>query len=278
MVRSSTRRKCKPHSASSAPLRIGCSGWQYKAWRGAFYPVDLPTPRWFEHYAQVFDTVEINNTFYRLPEASTFARWSAAMPKGFVAAVKASRFLTHLKRLRDPAAPIELLLARAAHLGAHLGPLLYQLPASMRYDRDRLDVFLDALPRTVTATKISEATVETRKSSALRLRHVIEFRDPTWYRDDVFGALERSGVSLCLHDKAGSQFHEGPVGPIVYVRFHGTSGHYAGSYPDEVLAAWAARLSQWTATGRESYAYFNNDPDAAAIRNARGLKQMAERE
>jgi uncharacterized protein YecE (DUF72 family) len=231
--------------------------------------------RWFEHYAQVFDTVEINNTFYRLPEASTFDRWGAAMPAGFIAAVKASRYLTHLKRLRDPAAPIELLMSRAIHLGAHLGPVLYQLPAVVRYDADRLATFLEALPHTLKAQARPKNAGKSGRRGSFRIRHVIEFRDPSWYRDDVFRALERAGVSLCLHDKAGSRFDEGPVGPVVYVRFHGTSGHYAGSYPDDVIAAWAARLSRWRSEGREAYAYFNNDPDAAAVRNARTLKQMA---
>jgi uncharacterized protein YecE (DUF72 family) len=238
-------------------MHIGCSGWNYKHWRGAFYPARLPQAQWLEWYAQHFDTVEINNSFYRLPEESTFANWRAQSPQGFVFAVKASRFLTHMKRLRDPDEPVDRLLSHAKGLGRKLGPVLFQLPARFRMDLGRLQTFLDALPP--------------------RRQHVIEFRDVSWYVPQVFDLLEHHRVALCLHDKEGSAIDAPYVGPFVYVRFHGPGGRYHGSYDDATLSAWAARLIGRWGEGFDVYAYFNNDPNADAIRNAAALKRTAER-
>ena len=240
-----------------ARARVGCSGWNYKAWRGAFYPPELAPRRWLEYYATRFDTVEINNTFYRLPERSTFTGWRSRMPRDFLAAVKASGFLTHMKRLRDPEEPLERLFSRASALGHRLGPVLYQLPGNFHADLVRLEAFLRALPR---------------MSSGRRIRHVMEFRHPSWYVPETFALLEHHGVALCLHDKKGSAILEPFVGPFVYVRFHGTSGHYAGSYSDRRLEAWARRLAEQLKNGRPVFAYFNNDPDAVATSNAITLR------
>nr|AYC79545.1 hypothetical protein [uncultured bacterium] len=239
--------------------RIGCSGWNYKAWRGAFYPPGVPPAKWLEYYARHFDTVELNNSFYRLPERETFASWERRVPGDFLYAVKASRFLTHMKRLRDPGPPLERLLSRVDALGGRLGPILYQLPANLRRDLDRLRVFLSALPRTM---------------GEYRLRHVIEFRHPSWYEGDVLTLLEDHHVALCLHDKLGSEIAQSRSRPFVYVRFHGTSGMYRGSYTREALDSWAQRLAADAANGRAVYAYFNNDPEAVAVANARTLRQM----
>jgi uncharacterized protein YecE (DUF72 family) len=242
-------------------LRIGCSGWNYASWKRRFYPDGLPPSRWLAHYASVFNTVEVNGTFYRLPEATTFAAWRDETPAGFLMAVKASRFLTHMKRLRDPEEPLERLLSRAAALGPRLGPLLYQLPPTFHRDLGRLDAFLATLPRTLAGTRH-------------RLLHVLEFRHPSWYVRETYQLLERHAVSLCLHDKAGSGVVEEVTGPCVYVRFHGTSGHYHGSYGDAALRRWASRLvDEWRA-GRHAFAYFNNDPEAVATRNARRLHEL----
>ncbi len=242
--------------------RIGCSGWNYKSWRGKFYAAELRAKDWLTYYASVFDTVEINNTFYRLPEKSTFAYWKGQTPRGFTIAVKASRFLTHIKRLKDPGEPIDRLFSRVKALGPRLGPVLYQLPPNFfrnEINVERLDIFLRALPRRVNRRLV---------------RHVFEFRHPSWYVDDTYALLARHGATLCLHDKRGSAIFEPFVGPIVYVRFHGTSGQYAGSYPDERLKAWADTLAaQWRA-GRQVYAYFNNDPDAVATENAMTLRGL----
>lgn len=237
-------------AANEAP-RVGCSGWQYRHWRGEFYPPTLPSARWFDHYARAFDTVEINNTFYRLPEAGTFTAWRERAPARFVFAVKASRFLTHLKRLREPDEPLARLFDRAAHLGPHLGPVLYQLPPAWPRDLDRLERFLAALPR--------------------GRRHAVEFRDPHWYADAVFEALARHAVALCVHDMRGSAAPRRPCGPFVYVRLHGTE-RYGGRYPDAALNDWADWLASHHEEGRPVYAFFNNDVGGHAPRDALRLR------
>jgi uncharacterized protein YecE (DUF72 family) len=242
-------------------LRIGCSGWNYRTWRGTFYPAELPPARWLAYYATTFDTVEANGTFYRLPSGETFAAWATQTPPGFVMAVKASRFLTHLKRLREPEEPLHRLLDRARQLGSRLGPILYQLPPQMRFDLDRLASFLALLP--------SRPPGPSRR----RLRHVVEFREPSWYREETFALLRRHQVALCLHDKRGAECDGPVVGPIVYVRFHGTSGHYQGSYGPAALERWATRLAAEHRAGRDFYAYFNTDPAAVATANAASLKR-----
>ena len=180
-------------------IHIGCSGWNYKSWRGTYYPPDLPAAKWLRFYASHFDTVEVNNSFYRLPEQSTFAAWRQQVPDEFLFSVKASRFLTHMKRLRDPDEPLARLLSRAARLGLALGPVLYQLPGTFVADLNRLDTFLGALPIT-----LGDQT----------LRHVMEFRHPSWYTTDTFERLEARGVALCLHDMAGSQNRRAVRGPV----------------------------------------------------------------
>ena len=245
-------------------LRIGCSGWNYKSWKGRFYPADLPASRWLDYYLRVFDTVEVNNTFYRLPEAATFAAWREQTPASFLFAVKDSRFLTHMKRLREPEEPLERLVSRAAELRTRLGPVLYQLPGNFHVDLPRLENFLRALP--------SRPAPRSRR----RLLHAMEFRHPSWYVNETYTLLVRYNVALCLHDKAGSEIAAPWVGPFVYVRFHGTSGRYHGSYPDSTLRGWAERLAAQARAGRDVFAYFNNDPDATATRNARTLKAMVD--
>ena len=243
-------------------LRIGCSGWNYKSWHHRFYPDGLSPKDWLRHYARRFDTVEVNNTFYRLPEETTFAAWRAQTPSRFLMAIKASRFLTHIKRLRDPEEPLERLFSRAAALGPRLGPVLYQLPANFHCDLGRLETFLQALPRRLHAR------------ARIPLQHAMEFRHPSWYVAETYQLLDRYGVALCLHDKADSAIGEPIVGPFVYVRFHGTSGTYHGSYSDAQLQMWADRLHEQWRRGRAVYAYFNNDVDAAAVANARTLRAL----
>jgi uncharacterized protein YecE (DUF72 family) len=232
-------------------IRIGCSGWQYRHWRGVFYPAGLPQSRWLDHYAQHFDTVEINNTFYRLPDAATFAAWGRRAPRAFVYAVKASRFLTHMKKLKDPDEPIRRFFTRARRLGRAFGPVLYQLPPRWPVNLERLETFLNALPR--------------------RRRHTIEFRDPSWYSDAVFALLRRHKVALCLHDMAGSATERLAVGPFLYVRFHGPQ-RYSGRYSDATLEQWAEWLAARSREGLPVYAYFNNDMGGQAPRDAARLK------
>jgi uncharacterized protein YecE (DUF72 family) len=189
-----------------------------------------------------------------LPEARTFAAWAAQAPVGFQYAVKASRFLTHMKKLKDPEEPLDRLFTRMRPLKRRLGPVLYQLPPAWKRNIPRLEHFLHVLPRGV--------------------RHVMEFRDPSWYADDVLERLERSGVGLCLHDMKGSATGRERVGPFVYVRFHGTAGRYGGGYPDDRLEEWAAWLQAQRDGGADVYAYFNNDVGGHAPRDAATLQRM----
>jgi len=237
-------------------VRVGCSGWQYRHWRGDFYPSGLPLTRWFEHYASVFDTVEINNSFYRLPERATFASWARRAPPTFEFAVKASRFLTHMKKLKDPEEPIERLFSRMRALGTHLGPVLYQLPPGWKVDVDRFAAFLAALPGDV--------------------RHVVEFREPSWYAPEVLRMMAERRVALCLHDMPGSAPERVRTGPFVYVRFHGAGQKYGGAYPERRLQGWASWLDGQRADGCDVYAYFNNDVGGQAPRDAVALRRLME--
>jgi uncharacterized protein YecE (DUF72 family) len=242
-------------------LRIGCSGWNYAHWRRRFYPDSPPISQWLRYYVERFDTVEANSTFYRLPTAETFDAWRRATPVGFLMAVKASRYLTHLKRLRDPDEPLQRFFDRASALGPRLGPVLYQLPGYFHRDPSRLASFLTRVPARV------PAGTRTR-----RLRHVMEFRHPSWYEPDTYALLAAHGVALCLHDKDGSAIALQVPGPFLYVRFHGATGRYHGSYGDAALDRWADRLASEWLSGNDVFAYFNNDPDAAAIGDAVRLR------
>jgi uncharacterized protein YecE (DUF72 family) len=237
-------------------VRVGTSGWEYRDWAGRFYPSALPRDRWLEFYASHFDTVELNNSFYRLPEADTFAGWARRVPDRFVFAVKASRYLTHRRKLREPQDPLERLWTRARRLGDRLGPVLYQLPPRWRPNPERLAAFLQALPSRPQA---------------------IEIRDRRWYGARLSAALEDAGVALCLHDMPGSAPRPEPVGPFVYVRFHGSGAKYGGRYTSQRLTAWAARMTAWAATGLSVWAYFNNDIDGHAIRDADRLRSLLAR-
>jgi uncharacterized protein YecE (DUF72 family) len=235
-------------------IHVGCSGWVYRHWRGIFYPEGLPQKRWFERYAEEFDTVEINASFYRLPLASTFEGWRDKAPPGFHYAVKVNRFITHMKKLLDCEAEIERFIALARPLGDKLGPLLYQLPPSLRLNLERLERFLERLPPDLT--------------------HVFEFRNKDWYVPDTYSLLDRHGASFCVHDMPGSKTERIGVGPVAYVRFHGGEGKYWGRYSDEGLLSWTDWVVEQTRSGRSVWCYFNNDIHGHAIEDARTLKSM----
>jgi len=244
-----------------ARLFVGTSGYVYPHWRGRFYPSDLAQGAWLGFYAERFSTVELNNPFYRLPEASTFERWREAVPRGFVFSVKASRFITHVKRLRDPAAPVDLLFSRARALGPTLGPILFQLPPRWKAVPERLDELIDATRR---------------QRQVRRPRIVLEVRDPSWLDQTVTARLEAGGVALCLADWPECPV-EGPVtAGFVYVRRHGTGVCYGGSYTETMLRADAGRIRGWLEEGRDVYVYFNNDAEAHAVQNAQRLRALVE--
>ncbi len=239
----------------SSKIHIGCSGWNYNHWRGRFYPKGQPQNRWFDFYAGVFDTVEINNTFYRLPEARTFKAWCKQAPAGFLYAVKANRYLTHQKKLKDARAPLKKFLSRAQYLEEHLGPILYQLPARWHLNLERLESFLDLLPED--------------------LIHIFEFRDQTWMVEEVFRCLEARGISFCAHDMSGLNVPRLAIGKVAYVRLHGTGEKYQGGYSEPILRSWWSWMNKQTRSGKELYVYFNNDAEALAVHDAQLLKRKA---
>jgi uncharacterized protein YecE (DUF72 family) len=233
-------------------VRVGCSGWNYRDWRGAVYPPGLPAARWLEHYAARFDTVEVNTTFYRLPARDAVARWVEQTPERFVFAVKGSRFLTHMKRLTDTGQGLERFYERIEPLVAsrRLGPVLWQLPERFHRDDERLDRWLAALPAG---------------------RHALEFRHPSWFHPEVEALLRARGAALVIADRRGLDFqtHAMTAG-WTFVRFHHGSRGRRGNYSHSELEAWCRRLSGW-AGEREVFAYFNNDWEAFAPRNAATL-------
>lgn len=234
-------------------LRVGTSGYQYEHWRGVFYPPELPRAQWFAWYARHFDTVEINNTFYRLPAAPVFDAWRKAAPPGMTYALKFSRFATHMKRLREPEQPIALFLERARRLKSTLGPILVQLPPRWHVNVERLHAFLAALPRA--------------------RRWALEFRDPSWLGEPVYALLAKHRVALCVHDMLAE--HPRPVtADFTYLRFHGR--RYGGSYTRAALAAQARRVRDCLAQGIDVYAYFNNDVEGHAVRNALDLRRYVQ--
>ena len=234
------------------PVRIGTSGWHYRHWRGPFYPADIKPEHMLAWYAAHFDCVEIDNSFYRLPTAAGFARWRDTAPGGFAFAVKAGRYLTHVRRLREPEQAIARFVSAAAALGPKRGPALFQLPPAWPADIGRLRAFLQAWPRDWPSAW--------------------EFRDDSWSRDDVYELLAEHGAALCLHDFGGRRRPEALTAAHVYVRLHGPGQAYAGSYPDALLDLWANKLAGWVAEGRTPWVFFNNDGDGSAPRDARRLR------
>jgi uncharacterized protein YecE (DUF72 family) len=241
----------------AAQVRVGTSGWEYRHWVGSFYPRDLPRESRLAFYAERFDTVELNNSFYQLPEADVFAAWGRRVPDGFAFAVKASRYLTHVRRLRDPHEPLDRLWSRARRLGDRLGPMLYQLPPRWRPNYERLAGFLEAIPHA--------------------RPQAVEVRDRRWYGSRLAALLTDAAVGLCLHDMAGSAPPPERVGPVVYVRFHGSGARYGGAYSSQRLTAWAERMTGWADEGWPVWAYFNNDIGGHAVRDADRLRTLLRR-
>ena len=235
-------------------VHIGCSGWAYKHWRGVLYPEGLPQTRWFARYAEEFVTVDIKNRFFRLPSCDTFQNWRDQAPPGFCYAVKANRFLTQAKKLKDCEEPLDRMMNAVRRLGDRLGPMLYQLPPSLRINLDRLRDFLEIVPGDIA--------------------NVFEFRDPSWYVPETYALLDRYGAGFCVHDMAGSASERIAVGPIAYVRFHGGEGKYWGRYSDQRLLGWTDWIVDQARQGRPVWCYFNNDIHGHAIDDARTLKSM----
>ncbi|MZD55021.1 DUF72 domain-containing protein [Streptomyces sp. SID5606] len=238
------------------PLFVGTSGWQYRDWREAFYPPGLPVRRWLERYTDVFPTVEINNAFYRLPARETFEAWRERVPPDFVVAVKASRYLTHVKRLRDPAEPVERLMSHAAGPGDRLGPVLLQLPPTLRADPGLLDACLARFP---SGTRVA-----------------VEPRHDSWWTPEVREVLTSRGAALCWADVRAR-----PVTPLWrtadwgYVRFHEGRATPWPRYGRRSLSTWSDRITSTWSRDQDVYAYFNNDQHAAAVADARTFARLA---
>jgi uncharacterized protein YecE (DUF72 family) len=237
-------------------IHIGTSGWHYKHWLDdVFYPAGTPASRMFEFYAQHFDTVEINNSFYHLPSAKTFDNWRTSSPPGFLFAVKGSRFITHMKKLKDPRASSEKFFLVADRLGRKLGPILFQLPPRWKVNVERLEEFLETLPK--------------------RHKYVIEIRDESWLVPEVYALLRRYKTAFCIHDFADMKIPHKITANFTYIRFHGpTSVKYFGSYSTAQLREWAKRIEDWARRLSAIYIYFNNDPGGEAVRNALELKRL----
>jgi uncharacterized protein YecE (DUF72 family) len=234
---------------------IGTSGWHYKHWLGVFYPAGTKGAQMFEFYARHFDTVEINNSFYRLPAAHTFDNWRESAPAGFCFAVKASRFTTHMKKLKDPQSSSEKFFLVAERLENKLGPILFQLPPRWKLNIERFAEFLAAIPR--------------------GHKYAFEFREDSWHVPEVFALLRKHKAALCIHDFADMKVPKELTADFTYIRFHGpTSAKYWGSYSDDDLKKWAQRIESWRSQLPATYVYFNNDPEGAAVRNALTLKRL----
>jgi uncharacterized protein YecE (DUF72 family) len=235
-------------------IHVGTSGWQYRDWRGAFYPEGLSQRAWLGCYAATFPTVELNNSFYHLPSEAAFDAWRERTPDGFVFAVKASRYITHVRRLREPHDPVELFWSRARRLGPKLGPVLFQLPPRFALDLDRLRGVLAVLPD--------------------GLRAAFEFRDDSWMVGEVHDQLEAAGAALVLADRPRARVADVVTGGWSYVRFHQGRAAQPG-YTRRKLRRWAHRIAALTAD--DVFVYFNNDAGAAAVRDALAMRELLAR-
>lgn len=235
-------------------IRIGTSGWYYEHWREVFYPADLPKRKWFEFYAQHFNTVEINNTFYHQPKDKSVQRWHDLAPAGFLYAAKANRYITHVKKLNDCSEQLQRFFDNINLLKRKLGPVLYQLPPGLHKDTERLEAFMKLLPK--------------------RRIAVFEFRHKSWYSDETFELLRKYGAGFCIHDLSGMETPRTVTSDIIYIRFHGIDGRYSGNYQESILKEWAAWIKEQTREARAVFAYFNNDAHGYAIKNAKQLSEQ----
>jgi uncharacterized protein YecE (DUF72 family) len=237
-----------------ADIHIGTSGYNYRHWRGVFYPENLPQKNWLRFYADRFHTVEINNSFYQLPAKSTFQRWRDSTPDGFVFSVKASRYITHMKKLKDPDLPISSFLSNARGLEEKLGPILFQLPPRWHCNVNRLVDFVQVLPK--------------------EYRYSIEFRDDSWWNSEVYSVLVEHNIAFCIFDINRVLSPKEVTADFVYVRLHGPQGAYQGQYDAETLAGWAGAFNTWAAQRRDIFCYFDNDQFGFAVEDALRLQDM----
>lgn len=236
-------------------VRIGTSGWHYKHWRDNFYPPKLNTDAMLSYYAERLDTVEINNSFYRLPTTDAVRNWVRTTPPGFLFAVKASRYITHNRKLNDPEGSFAKFMEMAEGFGEKLGPILFQLPPKWNVNAERLRAFLKALPR--------------------GNQYAFEFRHPSWLTDEVYEILHRSNAALCIYEIAGFQSPVKLTADFTYLRLHGPGERaYQGKYSAEVLRRWADQIADWRSRGCQTYVYFDNDQAGYAVQDAVELLKL----
>lgn len=243
-----------------ARLLIGTSGWTYSSWRGTFYPEDLPSRDYLEFYSREFESTEVNYSFYHLPRLSTYEKWAAQVPDEFIFALKASRFITHVKRLVDVKEPWSTFVQNSLALGSHLGPVLLQFPASFRCDRPKLAAF------------IKNAQQPAPKSRPVRL--VFEFRHESWFSEETYTLLRKHNAALCIADSPRYPRRDVSTADFVYLRFHGRTDLFASKYTDTELAEEARQIRRYLRDGRDVYVYFNNEAFGHAIANARTLNHL----
>ncbi len=233
---------------------IGTSGWHYPHWKGVFYPLSQPEREWLNYYARHFNTVELNNSFYHLPSKEQFQAWKSQTPTHFLFSVKASRFMTHMKKFKDAMEPWRTLLERAGLLEKKLGPILLQLPGHWKINRERLRTFLAMVPK--------------------GLRLAFEFRDPSWFDEEIYELLEQHEAAFCIYE-FDHRLSPGVVSAgYIYIRLHGPEGAYEGSYSDLILQEWGTKIAQWALSGKDVYCYFDNDQGGYAVQNALTLRRL----
>ncbi|MFA5038794.1 MAG: DUF72 domain-containing protein [Candidatus Omnitrophota bacterium] len=233
---------------------IGTSGWHYLHWKELFYPKDIPPRGFLEFYARYFESAEINNTFYRLPEKETLLAWKKTVPRNFTFSVKASRYITHTKKLNDPKKTVPLFLKRTEELGEKLGVIIFQLPPHWQRDLERLIGLLKTLPR--------------------QHRYAFEFRDPSWFKPDVLRALEDHRAAFCIYELNGTLSPKAVTSDYVYIRLHGPKAAYQGRYSPAALRLWSQEIQAWNQQGKDVFCYFDNDERAYAVKNAQALKNL----
>lgn len=240
---------------SSGKLYVGTSGWSYNHWRGRFYPENLPHSKWLSFYASHFSSVEVNSSFYHLPKPSVFESWAEKTPDNFIFVVKVSRYLTHIKRLKDSLKPFELLLEAAERLGSKLGPFLFQFPPGMKKDIERLGSFLESL-------SVNFGT---------NYRYAFEFRDESWFCDTVYNVINNYGCAIVISSSPSFPYHEVVTGNFCYIRMHGGTELYSSNYSENELRKFALMIKENLDRGIDTYVYFNNDANAYAVYNAKTL-------
>ncbi len=239
-------------------ILIGTSGWAYDHWYGPFFPDELPKQDLLKYYTKHFQSVEINNSFYRLPHEATLRHWRETAPTGFVFAAKASRYITHMKKLKDPRESLTTFLQRISILEDRLGPILFQLPPHWRCNPQRLAAFLDTL--------------------SSEFRYAFEFRDRSWLTERTYDSLAGRGAALCIYELDGFISPKVVTTDLVYIRLHGPEGPYRGSYDDKALSYWADAFADWVARNRSIHRYFDNDEAGYAVRNALSLQSMVQKD